>query len=634
MKDGFIKVCAAIPDLQVACVSQNTKYIILKMKEAYKNNAKIIVFPELSITGYTCGDLFFQSQLLNDSLKGLEEIKENSKGLDLLTIVGLPFEYKGKLYNTAAVIFDGAILGLIPKTNLPNYGEFYEKRYFSSPLDKNVEVIINNEVCLFGRKIIFECSNISYLRVAVEICEDLWAPNSPSVDASLNGATIICNLSASSESVGKSAYRLDLVKMQSAKLLCGYIYSSSGIGESTQDSVFGGHNIICEDGVLLKQNELFLNESIYSEIDVEKLNNERIKTSTFECNDEAYDIVMFELKENVTLLTREISQTPFIPKEADKQYRVAKEVLQIQAQGLKRRIEHVKADKLIVGISGGLDSSLALLVMVKAMDILKRDRKDIIAVSMPCFGTSKRTKSNAELISNELGVTFKEIDIKKATSIHLRDLNHNENNHDVTFENAQARERTQILMDLANMYNGFVVGTGDLSELALGWATYNGDHMSMYGVNAGIPKTLIRLLVKYVADNSNEKICKVLYDILNTPVSPELLPLEDGEISQKTEDIVGPYELHDFFLYYIVRWGFSPKKVYRLCKYSFADKYDDIVIKKWLKNFYKRFFQQQFKRSCLPDGPKVGSVSLSPRSDWRMPTDAYSIDYLDELDKL
>jgi len=634
MKDGFIKVCAATTTVSVACVSENVKQIINKMKEANGKKAKIVVFQELSLTGYSCGDLFFQNKLLSDCLKGLDEIVKFSKGLNLLTIVGLPFEYKNKIYNTAAVIFDGMILGLVPKTHIPNYSELYEARYFTKAMDENVEILVNGELCLFGPKMLFECENIPGLKVAVEICEDLWAPNSPSTDACLNGATIVCNLSGSNEVVGKAKYRLDLIKMQSSKLICGYIYANSGLGESTQDMVFSGHNIICEDGLVLAQNKLFTNDSVYSEIDLEKINIERAKMSTFISNKEEYDTIMFELNEDETSLTRKISASPFIPESEEGKYNRAEEILTIQAQGLKRRIEHVDAKSIVLGISGGLDSCLAILVMVRAMDLLKRDRKDIIAVSMPCFGTSKRTKSNAEVLAIELGVTFKEIDIKEATKVHLRDIDHSEDIHDVTYENAQARERTQILMDISNKYNGFVVGTGDLSELALGWATYNGDHMSMYGVNAGIPKTLVRLLVSYEAHKASEKLASVLYDILDTPVSPELLPPSDGKISQKTEDLVGPYELHDFFLYYIVRYGFKPKKVYRLAKYAFNGKYTDEVIKKWLRNFYYRFFAQQFKRSCLPDGPKVGSVSLSPRGDFRMPSDALSKDFLSEVDSL
>ena len=481
---------------------------------------------------------------------------------------------------------------------------------------------------------LFECTNMPNLKIGIEICEDLWAPNNPSVEACLNGATIICNLSASPEIVGKDKYRLELVKVQSAKLVCGYIYANCGLGESTQDIVFAGHNIICEDGKVLAQSELFKNDVIYSEIDLDKIKTERTKMSTFVSNKEEYDSVLFELKMIDTDLTRFISSSPFIPLAEDEKYQRAKEILNIQAQGLRRRIEHVRAKSIVIGISGGLDSCLAILVMVRAMDLLKRDRKDIIAISMPCFGTTSRTKSNAELLSNQLGVTFKEIDIKEATKVHLKDIEHDEEVHDVTYENAQARERTQILMDVANKYNGFVVGTGDLSELALGWATYNGDHMSMYGVNGGIPKTLVRLLVSYEAHISDENLAKVLYDILDTPVSPELLPPKDDEIAQKTEDIVGPYELHDFFLYYVVRYGFRPRKVYRLAKYAFNGKYRDEIIKKWLRNFYYRFFMQQFKRSCLPDGPKVGSVGLSPRGDFRMPSDATSKDFLEEVDKL
>lgn len=633
MKDGFIKVCAANIEVSLAEVSENTNRIISKMKEASKEKAKIVVFQELALTGYSCGDLFFQSKLLNDCLLGLDKITKASKGLKLIAIVGLPFMYKGMVYNCAAVIYNGSVLGIVPKTFIPNYKEFYERRTFAPAPAQNDTIFVNGEEVLFGADILFECIDMPNFSFAVEVCEDLWVPNSPSVNACLNGATIICNLSASNEIALKEEYRYDLVRMQSAKLLCGYIYTSSGSGESTQDFVFSGHNMIFENGELLKQNEVFSNETIYSEIDVERIVNERAKMSTFVSDGYEYDTVYFEMEKEETNITRTIDNAPFLPKE-NNETKFCEKVLNIQALGLMRRIEQVNAKTIVVGISGGLDSALAILVMARAMDKLGRSRKDIIAVSMPCFGTSKRTHSNAELISKALGVTFKEIDIKEATNVHLRDLGHDGVTQDVTYENAQARERTQILMDLANMYNGLVVGTGDLSELALGFATYNGDHMSMYAVNASVPKTLVRVLVRHCAETSNEKLKNILLDIVNTPVSPELLPPKEDEITQVTEDIVGPYELHDFFLYNLVVYGFRPTKIYRLAKVAFSGVYSNEVIKGWMKKFYSRFFSQQFKRSCMPDGPKVGPVSLSPRGGYRIPSDACAKDYLKEVNEL
>ncbi len=633
MKDGLIKVCAANIEVSLAEVSENTNRIIGKINEAHENKAQIVVFPELCLSGYSCGDLFFQTKLLNDCLEGLNKITKATEDLDIISIVGLPFMYKGMVYNCGAVIYSGGIMGIVPKTFIPNYKEFYERRTFTPAPEENDKVFINGETVLFGKDILFKCVNIPGFTFAVEVCEDLWVPNGPSVNACLNGATIICNLSASNEVVGKEEYRYDLVRMQSAKCICGYIYTSSGKGESTQDFVFSGHSMIFENGELLKQNEVFSNETIYSEIDVERIVHERSKISTFVSNYDDYDVVCFDIDETDTEVTRHIDNAPFLPKEGEES-KFCERVLDIQAQGLMRRITQVNSKTIVVGISGGLDSALAILVMARAMDKLGRDRKDIIAVSMPCFGTSKRTHSNAELISKALGVTFKEIDIKEATTIHLKNIGHDGFTQDVAYENAQARERTQILMDLGNMHNGLVIGTGDLSELALGFATYNGDHMSMYAVNASVPKTLVRVLVTYVANKSDDKLKDILLDIVGTPVSPELLPPKEGEITQVTEDIIGPYELHDFFLYNLVVNGFRPRKIYRLAKVAFNGLYKEETIKKWLKKFYYRFFSQQFKRSCMPDGPKVGPVSLSPRGGYRIPSDACSKDYIKEIDEL
>ena len=636
MRQGFIKVAALTPKVKVADTTYNREQICMLIDEAQEKGAKILVFPELCITGYTCGDLFYQELLLREAKKELLAIAKYTERKDCLVFVGLPLEHQGKLYNVVAAIAQGKVLGLVPKTHIPNYNEFYERRHFVSGMKQPVPVALDEDIIVpMGTQILFQCRQIPALKIAAEICEDVWAPNPPGVDHALAGATVLVNLSASDETTGKDIYRKSLVTGQSGRLICGYIYCSAGDGESTQDVVYSGHNLIAENGSLLAESRRFCNESIYTELDIARLNEERRRMSTFPASNETYINIEFSLKEEQTELTRFVDPAPFVPgNKADREKR-CEEIFMIQAMGLKKRLEHTNAATAVVGISGGLDSTLALLVMVKAFDLLNRDHKDIVAVTMPGFGTTDRTYDNAVSLIKSLGATFREVSIVDSVRTHFRDIGQDEAVHDVTYENGQARERTQILMDIANKSGGMVIGTGDMSELALGWATYNGDHMSMYGVNASVPKTLVRHLVRYYADTcGDETLQKVLYDVLDTPVSPELLPPEDGKISQKTEDIVGPYELHDFFLYYILRFGCTPKKIYRLAKYAFDGIYDTETIQKWLKTFYRRFFSQQFKRSCLPDGPKVGTVAVSPRGDLRMPSDASARIWMEELDHL
>lgn len=634
MKHGFIKVAAVTPALKVADCMYNTTEIIKNIKEAAKQGAKIIVFPELSITGYTCSDLFWQEMLLRGAKNCLHEIADQCKKIDALIFVGLPWEHNQKLYNVAAVLNHGEILGLIPKSYLPNYAEFYEARHFTPAGDIFEETV---EGYPFGTDISFQCEEMPELIVAAEICEDLWVPDPPSVSHALAGANVIVNLSASDETIGKCEYRRELVKSQSARLICGYIYASAGGDESTTDLVFSGHNIIAENGSVLAESPRFVNTITYSEIDVHRLTGERRRMTTFRTDDSCGTArIPFSVEKVAeTTLTRRIAPMPFVPSGKEDRDRRCEEILTIQAMGLRKRLVHTGCKSLVVGLSGGLDSTLALLVMARAADMADLKRSNILTVTMPCFGTTDRTYKNACELSKKLKTTLREINIKKAVNVHFKDIGHDPENHDVTYENSQARERTQILMDLANQTGGMVIGTGDLSELALGWATYNGDHMSMYAVNASIPKTLVRHLVRYYADTCGDQaLQKVLMDILDTPVSPELLPPKDGMISQKTEDLVGPYELHDFFLYHMMRLGEEPTKVYRLAKYAFAGQYDEAIILKWLKKFYQRFFAQQFKRSCLPDGPKVGSVAVSPRGDLRMPSDACVHIWMEELETL
>ena len=637
MKQGFVKVAAITPDMRVADADYNTAEICKNIGEAVEAGAKVLVFPELAITGYTCGDLFFQDALLKSAEEGLRKIVEYTKGKDALIFVGLPFVHAGKLYNVAAALNDGELLGFTTKTFLPNYDEFYEMRYFQPGPTTLEQTLFDGKQVAFGPQILFECREMKELVVAAEICEDVWAPVPPSVPAAIQGATIIVNCSASDESVGKETYRRELIKGQSAKLISGYIYASAGYGESTTDLVFGGHDLIAEKGMILTESERFRNGIVYSEIDVKRLAWERRKNTTFQMTHFPYETarVSFSLDVEETELTRKILQTPFVPETETERNLYCKETLMIQAMALKKRLDHTNCKSAVVGISGGLDSTLAILVTAKAYDLLGLDRKDILGVTMPCFGTTDRTYQNACLLVEKLGATLKEVDIKEAVTLHFKDIEHDMNVHDVTYENSQARERTQVLMDIANQTNGMVIGTGDMSELALGWATYNGDHMSMYAVNASLPKTFIKHVVKYYAETCEEKELKeVLLDILDTPVSPELLPPKDGEIAQKTEDLVGPYELHDFYLYYMLRYGYEPSKIYRLAKYAFEGVYDDETILKWLKKFYWRFFSQQFKRSCVPDGPRVSGMSLSPRGDWRMPSDACVAVWIKELEEL
>ncbi len=640
MIDGYIKAAAITPEVSVADTKFNVEKICEKIKECGREGAKIMVFPELCITGYSCGDLFFQELLLDEAMEGLFRIADFTKDTDGIVFVGLPLSHNGKLYNVAAGISRGSILGFVPKIHIPNYNEFYEARYFVSGIEERDEVVLlkNNEEVPFGCSLIFTTEDMKGLAIAVEICEDVWSPNPPSIRHALAGANVIVNLSASDEITGKDVYRRDLVNGQSARLICGYIYASAGIDESTQDLVYSGHNLIAENGMLLAESKRFSNDTVYSELDIQKLTEERRRRGAFFCPKEEggiYTKIGFSLKKEETCLTRFIDGAPFVPGDNKERKKRCDEILSIQSMGLRKRLAHTNSKCAVVGISGGLDSTLALLVTVRAFDSLGLPRKGIKAVTMPGFGTTDRTYRNAVSMIECLGADFMEIPIREAVTVHFKDIGHDENVHDVTYENAQARERTQILMDVANKYGGLVIGTGDMSELALGWATYNGDHMSMYGVNASVPKTLVRHLVRYYADTcEDERLKNVLFDVLDTPVSPELLPPAKGEISQKTEDIVGPYELHDFFLYYMLRYGYSPKKVYRLAALAFSGVYEDKVVLKWLKNFYKRFFAQQFKRSCLPDGPKVGTIALSPRGDLRMPSDASARIWTDELEEL
>lgn len=636
MKDGFVKAAAGTPDVHVADCAANGKAILKQILEMAKKKAKIMVFPELCITGYTCEDLFWQPLLIEKAREELLHLTAETKDVDALIFLGLPIAHQGKLFNCAAVLNRGKILGIVPKTHLPNYGEFYEQRHFASGGGFLEYMDLGGEKVPFGTELLFRCQELPELVAAAEICEDLWVPAPPSIRHGVAGATVIVNLSASDETVGKDSYRRQMVSGQSARLVCGYIYASAGEGESTQDLVFGGHNIIAENGTVLREGVRFENGVIYGDLDVKRLACERSKMTTFPTGDDQGHLgIPFHLEMEKTVLDRTFDPMPFVPSGKADRDRRCDEILSIQAMGLKTRLAHIHGKSAVVGLSGGLDSTLALLVTARAFDMLGLDRAQIQCVTMPCFGTTDRTYRNACTLAEQIGASLKEVNIKEAVTIHFRDIGHDMEVHDVTYENSQARERTQILMDIANQCGALVIGTGDLSELALGWATYNGDHMSMYGVNGSIPKTLVRHLVGYYADTCGDpKLSQVLLDILDTPVSPELLPPKDGVISQKTEDLVGPYELHDFFLYYMLRAGFSPAKVYRVACEAFAGTYDHETILKWLKTFYRRFFAQQFKRSCLPDGPKVGSVAVSPRGDLRMPSDACSTLWLKELETL
>ena len=636
MRDGFISVACGTPRLRLADCAWNAEQSFQMMRSAEKAGVRVLVLPELGLTGYSCADLFLQDTLLREAEDALKTVLEATRNLEVVTAVGLPVRVKNNLYNCAAIIQRGFILGLVPKTHLPNYGEFYEKRWFS-PAPKEMELVdlCGQEGIVFFSEQIFPCKNIPGLTLGFEICEDLWSPNSPSIQMVRDGATIIGNLSASNDVVGKDAYRRQLVTMQSAKLLCGYVYASAGAGESTSDLVFGAHQMIAENGALLAERR-FEGGLLVSEIDVQRLACERRRTQSLgEGSGNEGCGETFTLTEGKTKLTRHVSPMPFVPEGKEDRDERCREILLLASLGLRRRLEHTGAKCAVVGLSGGLDSTLAVLITGLAMKMMDRPLSDIIAVTMPCFGTTDRTRNNAVLLAEQMGAALRTVDISQSVRSHFRDIGHDPEDHSVTYENAQARERTQVLMDIANEHGGLVIGTGDLSELALGWCTYNGDHMSMYGVNASIPKTLVRHLVGYLSrDGEEPELHDVLEDILDTPVSPELLPAVKGEISQRTEDLVGPYELHDFFLYYIIRWGFAPGKVFRLAQHALGRKYSREVILKWLKAFYRRFFTQQFKRNCLPDGPKIGTVSLSPRGDWRMPSDAQAAVWLAEVEAL
>ncbi len=637
MKDGFISVACGAPKLRLADCAYNAEQSFQMMRSAEKAGVKVLVLPELGLTGYTCGDLFYQEALLREAEEGLKTVLEATRNLEVVAAVGMPLRVHNELYNCAVIIQKGRILGVVPKTHLPNYGEFYEKRWFApAPAEAESLPLLGQEFVPFGAGQVFRCENVPGLVLGFEICEDLWSPDSPSVRMAKDGAAIIGNLSASNDVVGKDAYRRQLVTMQSAKLLCGYVYSSAGAGESTADLVFGAHQLIAENGTMLAERR-FEGGLLISEIDVQRLACERRRTQSLTegAGDKPRDFQSFVLTEGVTKLTRHVSPMPFVPEGKEDRDARCREILLLASLGLKQRLEHTGAKCAVVGLSGGLDSTLAVLITGLAMKLLDRPLTDIVAVTMPCFGTTDRTRNNAVLLAEQMGATLRTVDISQSVRSHFRDIGHDPEDHSVTYENAQARERTQVLMDIANEHGGLVIGTGDLSELALGWCTYNGDHMSMYGVNASIPKTLVRHLVGYLSrDGEEPELHDVLEDILDTPVSPELLPAVKGEISQRTEDLVGPYELHDFFLYYIIRWGFAPGKVFRLAQHALGRKYSREVILKWLKAFYRRFFTQQFKRNCLPDGPKIGTVSLSPRGDWRMPSDAQAAVWLAEVEAL
>lgn len=637
MKDGFIRTAAATPKIKVADCIFNTQAVMDMMQEAYDNDTKVLVFPELVITGYTCNDLFLQDTLIMAAQDGLAAIVKKSEELKgMITYVGVPYMYNCKLYNTAVAVMNGRILGIIPKSCIPNYGEFYEARHFVPGDKAPIKVTLLGQETWFGTDILIQAEDMPKLVIGCEICEDLWTPMPPSIRHALAGATLIVNLSASNETVCKDAYRKSLVSSQSASLVCGYVYCSAGEGESTQDIVFSGHDIIAENGSVIGESEKFTTGIIYADIDLSRIASERRRMTTFNVSRSSeYVYVGVNIEPKELKINRHYEKTPFVPGNISERESRCEAILSIQSMGLKKRLEHTGCKSAVIGISGGLDSTLALLVTARAFDAAEKDRKDIIAVTMPCFGTTDRTYNNAVLLTKKLGASLREIDIKKSVIQHFEDISQDIDNHDVTYENGQARERTQILMDIANQTGGMVIGTGDMSELALGWATYNGDHMSMYGVNASVPKTLVRHLVKYYADTCNDTVLnEVLCDILDTPVSPELLPPENGTIAQKTEDLVGPYELHDFFLYHILRFGYEPAKVYRIAKIAFEGSYDNETILKWLKTFYRRFFSQQFKRSCLPDGPKVGSVAVSPRGDLRMPSDASAALWMKQVESL
>jgi NAD+ synthase (glutamine-hydrolysing) len=676
MNYGFFRASCATPAVTVADCDANTASIISFAQKASLNGADVVVFPELCVTSYTCADLFEQQTLLTSAVASLETLVNESVNISPLFIVGVPLLIQNTLYNTAAIIFRGALLAVVPKSFIPTYSEFYERRWFT-PADGTLPATVTLSDTLrdipFGTDIIIADATTPLFKLAVEICEDMWVPLPPSTKAALNGATVIANLSASNEIIGKASYRKLLVQSQSARITGAYLYCDAGHGESTTDMVFAGHNIIAENGAVLAESKLFTEDILYADIDLERLAHDRMHTGTFsDCSASfkkmegvssknqmvrTISIDLFAQKKhagfgtqsnnNAEELIRAVDPHPFVPEDSTERAERCQAVIELQSEGLAKRLRHIHATSAVIGLSGGLDSTLALLVTARAFKKCGIDTKGILAVTMPCFGTTDRTHDNACILSKKVGATLQEIDIRASVKQHFADIGQDESKHDITYENCQARERTQVLMDLANKTNGIVIGTGDLSELALGWCTYNGDHMSMYGVNSSIPKTLVRYLVTWFADDAKnsgaEELAAVLYDIVATPVSPELLPPDGKNISQKTEEVVGPYELHDFFLYYVLRWGFTPAKIFFLAKQAFSalknndtaqGVYSDEIILKWLRSFYRRFFSQQFKRSCMPDGAKVGTVNLSPRGDWRMPSDASATLWLKEVDSL
>lgn len=632
MKDGFIKVAAVTSDIRVANCEYNRDQVLHYLEEAVKADVNILVFPELNLTAYTCSDLFLQRTLLEGAKKALRDVVMATEGTDILVLVGLPLAVGGSLYNCAAVVSQGKILGFVPKQNIPTYSEFYEARHFTP--GKYMEMVdFDGQSVPLGTNLLFACREMPELVLGVELCEDVWVTTPPSCGLAQAGATVIANLSASDEIIGKADYRRNLIASQSAKTIAGYIYADAGRGESSTDMVYAGHNLIAENGTILAQSKLFEIGMICADLDLYRLNYERRRTTTFVEENMHYVKIPFSMPKIEVKLERKFPQMPFVPQNQAELTQRCEEILALQANGLATRLRHTHAKSAVIGLSGGLDSALALVVTAHAFDLVGLPRERILAVTMPCFGTTARTKNNAVTLSKAYGTRLMDVTIQDAVNQHFKDIGQDPEKLDVTYENSQARERTQILMDLANKEGGLVIGTGDLSELALGWATYNGDHMSMYAVNCSVPKTLVRYLIAYEAQ-AHPDLYTVLQDVLDTPVSPELLPPKDGEISQKTEELVGPYELHDFFLYYLVRFGYSPAKIYRIARHAFQGMYDDATIKKWLVTFVRRFFIQQFKRSCLPDGPKVGSVTLSPRGDWRMPSDACSDLWLKEAENL
>ncbi len=632
-QDGFFRVAAASPVIRVADCAQNVEAVLAALQSAAADGAGAVVFPELCLTGYTCGDLFHDAALLAAAEKALSCILQHTATLPLVAVVGLPVAHGAALYNCAAVCCGGRLLGLTAKQSLPNYSEFYEARWFTPAPETPIPLHFAGQDTILGSGLLYRCRDVDGLCIGVEVCEDLWVPAPPSIAMARGGATVLLNPSASDEVIGKAQYRRNLVKDQSARLYCAYAYADAGEGESTTDLVFAGHNLVAENGTVLDETPLFANGTAAADVDLDRLLQERRRSTTW-TEQPADTVIDFDMAYTFDpeKMTRKFPRTPFVPADQGDLARRCETILGLQALGLKTRLKHTGITHAVIGISGGLDSTLALLVAVRAFDALGLPRANITAVSMPGFGTTQRTKNNAESLSRALGVEAREVSISAAVQQHFADIGHDPAVQDVTYENCQARERTQILMDISNQQNGLVIGTGDLSELALGWATYNGDHMSMYGVNASVPKTLVRHLVQYAAGAFGGEIGEILLDVLDTPVSPELLPPKDGEIAQKTEEVVGPYTLHDFFLYYLLRFGFAPGKLYRMAVRAFDGMYAPQTIWKWLHNFYRRFFQQQFKRSCLPDGPKVGSVTLSPRGDWRMPSDAGLRLWMDELE--